>query len=110
MNLTARQVPTTTSCTATLADLPLGSSAIIGGLSGDHDPATCRRLFDLGFTPGTVVSTVRRTPFGGPSLYRVGDYEIALRPAQARTIFVTGPADEKPDHTDNDESLATVAA
>ncbi len=71
-----------------LHQLGEGETAVITGVSPAPDAATARRLFDLGFTPGTTVSKVRRAPFGGPSVYRVADYEIALRPAQARTIAI----------------------
>lgn len=72
-----------------LHELVEGESATIVRLAHASDAATARRLFDLGFTPGATVTKVRRAPFGGPSVYRVADYEIALRPAQARTITIT---------------------
>lgn len=70
-------------------ELVEGESATIVRVAHASDAATARRLFDLGFTPGATVTKVRRAPFGGPAVYRVADYEIALRPAQARTITIT---------------------
>ncbi|SDB80367.1 Fe2+ transport system protein FeoA [Raineyella antarctica] len=67
-----------------------GEVALVSRVCHGSDPAAARRLFDLGFTPGATVSKIRRAPFGGPAVYRVADYEIALRPAQARTIVVEG--------------------
>ncbi len=71
-----------------LHELVEGEAAMIVRVAHASDAATARRLFDLGFTPGAAVTTVRRAPFGGPAVYRVADYEIALRPAQARTITI----------------------
>lgn len=75
-----------------LDDLIEGETALIVRVAHASDAANARRLFDLGFAPGGTVSKVRRAPFGGPSVYRVADYEIALRPAQARTITIDTPA------------------
>lgn len=93
MNLSARMVgasaPTLESRQTPLADLPLGTPATITGLDADVDASTARRLFDLGFCAGTSVTALRRTPLGGPRIYRVGDYDLALRAAQARCILVS---------------------
>lgn len=48
--------------------------------------ATARRLGDLGFTPGTTVEVVRRAPLRDPVVYRVRDYDICLRRAQAALV------------------------
>ncbi len=95
MNLTARMVdhrPPGTGEHQRLSELPLGASATIAGLEAHLDAATARRLFDLGFTRGTTVTPLRRTPLGGPRIYRIGDYELALRTAQARTILLAQAA------------------
>ena len=47
-----------------------------------------RRLNDLGFTPGAVVEAVRRAPLRDPVLYRVKDYEVCLRRAQAACVHI----------------------
>jgi Fe2+ transport system protein FeoA len=47
-----------------------------------------RRLFDLGFTPGTEVECAFPSAFGEPRAYRVRGTLIALRPEQARRIDV----------------------
>jgi ferrous iron transport protein A len=72
-----------------LADLPRGRSATIVELHAKTDPATARRLFDLGFVPGALVEMVRRAPLTDPVVFAVAGYEIALRRAQARLIDVT---------------------
>jgi ferrous iron transport protein A len=52
------------------------------------DAGSAARLADLGFTPGTVVRVVRRAPLRDPVLYRVKDYEVCLRRAQAACVRV----------------------
>lgn len=72
----------------TLADLHRGQSATVVGYADDVAPSTARRLFDLGLVPGIEVTVVRRAPMRDPVIYRVGDYEIALRAEQTRGIHV----------------------
>jgi ferrous iron transport protein A len=66
-----------------LADLAPGSRARVIRVAVDGDVITTRRLEDLGFTPGAVVDVVRRAPLRDPVVYRVRDYDICLRRAQA---------------------------
>lgn len=72
-----------------LSQLHAGETARIVSLRGSSDPAAARRLFDLGFVPGGTVECVRRAPLGDPTIFRVADFEIALRRAQSETIVVT---------------------
>ena len=72
----------------TLADLQRGQRATVAGYAAEVAASTARRLFDLGLVPGVEVTMVRRAPFRDPVIYRVGDYEIALRRGQARSIHV----------------------
>nr|NLI51227.1 ferrous iron transport protein A [Propionibacterium sp.] len=73
-----------------LARLRRGGAATIVRVLNLGDPAASRRLFDLGFVPGAHVECVRRAPLGDPAIYRVADYEIALRRAQAACIEIEG--------------------
>ncbi len=57
-------------------------------MADDAHPATARRLEDLGFTGGTEVEVVRRAPLHDPVVYRVKDYELCLRRAQARCVLI----------------------
>ena len=76
-------------CKSTSADdLSRGQRAIVVGYSEAVEPSIARRLFDLGLVPGIEVEMVRRAPMRDPVIYRVGDYEIALRAAQSRCIHV----------------------
>ena len=71
-----------------LADLRAGQRCRVVGYSDDVEPNAARRLFDLGLVPGIEVTVVRRAPLRDPVIYRVGDYEIALRRQQSRCIRV----------------------
>jgi ferrous iron transport protein A len=57
-------------------------------VSDDASAPTARRLIDLGFTTGTVVEVVRRAPLRDPVVYRLRDYEVCLRRAQAGCVLV----------------------
>lgn len=71
-----------------MADLSRGQRATVVGYGDAVEPSTARRLFDLGLFPGIEVEMVRRAPMRDPVIYRVGDFEIALRAAQSRCIRV----------------------
>jgi ferrous iron transport protein A len=71
-----------------LADMDRGQRARVVGYDDDVEASAARRLFDLGLVPGIEVAMVRRAPLRDPVIFRVGDYEIALRRAQARSIHV----------------------
>lgn len=78
---------------ACLAQLRRGQQAVVTGIDECGSPATARRLMDLGFAPGAVVEFVRRTPLGDPLIFRVADYDIALRRSLARQVrIMTLPA------------------
>lgn len=67
-----------------LPELLPGTTAVIGSLSGD-DGLTLR-LKETGFTPGTKITVVMKTPFGDPLLYDIRGTRIALRKAEAQCI------------------------
>jgi ferrous iron transport protein A len=72
----------------TLAHLQRGQRARVVGYGRGIEASAARRLFDLGLSPGIEVEMVRRAPLSDPVIYRVGDYEIALRREQSRAIHV----------------------
>lgn len=72
----------------TLADLTRGQRGRVVGYGDAVEGSAARRLFDLGLAPGVLVEMVRRAPLRDPVIYRVGDYEIALRAEQSRAILV----------------------
>ncbi|WP_405427760.1 ferrous iron transport protein A [Micromonospora sp. NBC_00617] len=83
-----RAVEASTGSTGRLADLPPGSRATIVGLADGAPPSMARRLADLGFTAGTPVQVVRRAPLRDPVVYRVKDYDLCLRRAQAAHVLI----------------------
>ena len=54
----------------------------------DFPPAMLRRLRELGFLPGGVITALHRAPFGGSTAYGVLDTVVALRDCDARHITV----------------------
>jgi len=73
--------------TAALSDFPPGASVVVVGAVTGAPPSLVRRLEDLGFTAASVVEVVRRAPLRDPTIYRVRDYEICLRRAQAAQLL-----------------------
>lgn len=68
----------------TLADLTKGQSATIGGISA---PPTLRlRLQELGFTPGSSVSMIQRSAFGGALAFRLRGALVALRKSDSLCV------------------------
>ena len=70
----------------TLDQLAVGQRAAVTGLSAPEDQR--RRLLELGFGPGGMVSAVQESPWGDPVAYAVCGAVIALRRADARQIAV----------------------
>jgi ferrous iron transport protein A len=46
-----------------------------------------RRLLDLGFVPGNVVTVVKKSPLGDPIAFRVSGTVIALRKEESSKIY-----------------------
>ncbi len=63
-----------------------GQSAII--YCAYNEPEMKRRLFDLGFVPGTEVKCVQTAPFGDPKAFLVKNTVIALRCEDSSKICV----------------------
>lgn len=68
----------------TLDKLPDGSSGIISSVGGRGSQRL--RLLELGLTPGTRVTAVRRAPLGEPIQLLARGCCFALRRAQAKQI------------------------
>lgn len=54
----------------------------------EGEDALAARLRDLGLLPGTVVRLAARAPFGGPLLFRLRGYRLALRRDEALRVLV----------------------
>jgi ferrous iron transport protein A len=71
---------------ASLLDLRRGDAAILERL--DLPAEDARRLMELGFLPGTLVTAGFTAPGGDPCVFRVDGSEIALRRETARCLKV----------------------
>ena len=70
----------------TLAALPLFQSAYIDTITIRGDLR--RRLLDLGFTPGSIITPPFVSPLGDPTAYAVMGSIIALRKEDAKNIQI----------------------
>ncbi len=61
----------------TLSGLLPGMRGIVNNLEAEG--LTRRRLLDLGLVPGTMVESVRRSPAGDPTAFKIRGAVIALR-------------------------------
>lgn len=74
--------------TMSLWNLKSNQSARVRGIDPSL-PATFRdRLEHLGFAAGEQVACVRRTPFNGPRVYRVGDSVFSLAQDIASAVLI----------------------
>ena len=71
---------------AGLGDQPAGSEVQVERVDGDD--LLAKRLWDMGFWPGTRVHVVRHAPFGGPSQFRMRGYRLVLRRDEAARVRV----------------------
>ncbi len=70
----------------TLSKLAVGDSARIRSVI--HTGKMQRRLWDLGFLPGTQVVCVGTTPTGDPRAYRLRGTVVALRNVDSEQILL----------------------
>ena len=68
----------------TLDKLPDGDTGVISGVGGQGERRL--RLLELGLTPGTRVTAVRRAPLGDPMQLILRGCSLALRSADAARI------------------------
>ena len=70
----------------TLDKTPIGSAVRIVSIDGS-DILTLR-LMEMGMVPGAPARVIKFAPLGDPIQIRLGDYHLALRRNEARTITV----------------------
>lgn len=80
--------------TETLADLKVGETAKVVGISPACRGLERRRLLDLGILAGTTVSAEMVSPSGDPTAYRVRGAVIGLRREQAALIHISRDGEE----------------
>jgi ferrous iron transport protein B len=76
------------SAATTLADLRPGQAGTIARLDGAF--VVCRRLAEMGFTPGQAIAVERVAPLGDPVEVRLRGYRVSLRRDQAAMIRLGG--------------------
>jgi ferrous iron transport protein A len=69
-----------------LLDAPLNTCCRIESLDGPE--TECRRLLDLGLTPGEEMAIVQSVPLGDPLVVEVRGMRLALRRREASWIRV----------------------
>ena len=75
---------------SSLVELAEGEQAVLERL--DLPEEFARRLMELGFLPGHVITAARSAPGGDPRVFRVDGSEIALRRDTAARLHVRPPA------------------
>ena len=71
----------------TLDKLKPGQQAVLNRL--DLPDEFARRLMELGFLPGHIITPAKSAPGGEPRVYRVDGSEIALRRETSARLHVT---------------------
>jgi ferrous iron transport protein A len=89
LQLNGRNGLASTAVRARLADLRPGEAGVLDVIDLPEDDA--RRLMELGFLPGSLVTAARRSPFGDPRLFRVDGSEIAIRRETAQQVTLRPP-------------------
>ena len=70
----------------TLDKLEVGKDAVIESVGGKG--ALRRHFLDMGLTPGTEVTMMKKAPMGDPIELRLRSYELTLRLADAEKIEI----------------------
>lgn len=81
----------------TLTELNTGQSAIIVKIKGHG--AFKKRMMEMGFTKGRLITSVLAAPMHDPVKYRILNYEVSLRRSEASMVEVE-PVQEVADSTD----------
>lgn len=71
---------------ANLAELRQDEPGVLDRI--DLPEAIARRLMELGFVPGHIVTPARSAPGGEPRVYRVDGSEVALRRETAKRLIL----------------------
>lgn len=70
-----------------LTDLAIGQTGFIKGISPDFSLYT--RLVDIGFSKGSEVECIFKSPLGDPTAYLIKGTVIALRREDAQNVLIT---------------------
>jgi Fe2+ transport system protein FeoA len=77
----------------TLDQLQKGETGLIKKVEGEGKLR--RRLFDMGVTPGAVVTLRKKAPLGDPIEVTIRGYELSLRKAEAVLVTIEIKEEEK---------------
>lgn len=69
-----------------LSEFRIGESGVIKIVEGEG--RLRRRLFDMGVTPGTNVTLIRKAPLGDPMEINIRNYELTLRKTEAELVVM----------------------
>ncbi len=69
-----------------ITQLQVGEDAVIGEFSNGY--VACK-LMAMGLLPGSVVSLMRKAPFGGAYYIKAKNHYVALRKNEAENVIVT---------------------
>ena len=75
-----------------LVELRQGEQGVLDRLELPEDVS--RRLMELGFLPGSIITAARSAPGGDPKVFRVDGSEIALRRETAVHLKLRHPSTE----------------
>lgn len=70
-----------------LCHLAVGESATV--INNISNGSMRRRLMDIGFTEGTKVKCLFKSPFGDPTAYKIRGAVIALRKDDSKKIIIS---------------------
>jgi ferrous iron transport protein A len=62
----------------------IGDRLIVKSL--DHSHGSCKRLIDMGLTPGTRVMLCGVAPLGDPFLFEIRKYRLAIRKKDLKAV------------------------
>ncbi|GAA0739328.1 FeoA family protein [Clostridium oceanicum] len=71
----------------TLNEVKVGCKCKVLGIKSEG--LLKQRLLDLGVVPSTIISVLRKSPFGDPTAYFIRETCIALRKEEAKDIIVS---------------------
>ena len=69
-----------------LDQIEKGETGLVKSVEGDGKIR--RRLFDMGVTPGAVVTLRKKAPMGDPIEVTIRGYELSLRKAEAALVNI----------------------
>ncbi len=71
----------------TASELKYGERVKIDNLNTEHP--SCRRILEIGFTPGQEIELINKSIFNDPLAFSVRGTVIAIRKNEAECIFVS---------------------